>query len=139
MKPPPRRLGVYNDGPFTRVSVGDQPRIAPDPVDFPFLMFVSAVASKFESTVVFGRSGCAPAPDETLLLPPGIALAELPSYERLVRLDQVVRATPGTLRAFWRALSTVDVVWAFGPHPFAFLIVVLGFLRRLCVFLFLVQ
>src|SRR5690348_9537626 len=68
--------------------------------------------------------------DDTILLPPGIALVDLPPYDRLLRLGQVMRATPGTLRAFWRALSMVDVVWAFGPHPFVFLLVVLAVLRR---------
>jgi glycosyltransferase involved in cell wall biosynthesis len=129
VKPPPRRLGIYNDGPFALIDVGDQPRIAPDPADFPFLTFACAVGSNFASTVVLGRSERAPVTD-ALLLPPGLALVELPSYDRLLRLGQVVRATPGTLRAFWRALSLVDVVWAFGPHPFVFLLVVLAFLRR---------
>ncbi len=130
MKSPLRRLGIYNDGPFALLDVNNQPRIAADPADFPFLTFACAVGSNFESTVVLGRSGRAPAMDDTILLPPGIALVDLPPYDRLLRLGQVMRATPGTLRAFWRALSMVDVVWAFGPHPFVFLLVVLAVLRR---------
>ncbi|MEP6893315.1 MAG: glycosyltransferase, partial [Gaiellaceae bacterium] len=65
-----------------------------------------------------------------LLLPQGAGLVQLPHYESLLRLDQVLRATPGTAVAFWRGLSRVDAVWIFGPHPFAVLLAVLALLRR---------
>jgi glycosyltransferase involved in cell wall biosynthesis len=103
--------------------------VAADPADFPFLSFVSAVGSHFDSTLLFGRRARRRASDEISLLPAGIGLVELPSYDSLLRIDQVVRATPGTVVGFWRGLSQVDAVWVLGPHPFAFLIVGLGVLR----------
>jgi glycosyltransferase involved in cell wall biosynthesis len=126
----PRNLGIYNDGPFVLVEARDGPRVSPDPADFPFLTFACAVGNKFDSTVLFGRTGPCPDGDERLLLPREIDLVALPYYQSLLRLDQVVRATPGTARGFWRGLSRVDVVWIFGPHPFAFLLVGLALLRR---------
>ncbi len=130
MRGVPRRLGIYNDGPVTLVDATDGPRVAPDAADFPFLTFACEVGRDFDSTLLFGRAGQPPASDEPLLLPRGIALAELPPYDSLLHLDQVARATAGTLTGFWRGLSRVDVVWVLGPHPFAFLLVGLALLRR---------
>jgi glycosyltransferase involved in cell wall biosynthesis len=133
----PRRLGIYSDGPVAVIEAPDGPRVVPDPADFPFLTFASAVGASFDSTLLFGRRGRAPSVGELLLLPPRVSVAELPPYESLLRLDQVARAIPGTLRGFWRGLSRVDAVWVLGPHPFAFLLVGLALLRRkqviLCV------
>jgi glycosyltransferase involved in cell wall biosynthesis len=129
----PRRLGIYNDGPFALIETEDGIRVSPDPADFPFLTFACAVGSRFDSTLLFGRSerGTGSGSHRSaLLLPPEVAFAELPYYENLLRFDQVLRATPGTVRGFWQGLSSVDAVWVFGPHPFAFLLVGLALLRR---------
>jgi glycosyltransferase involved in cell wall biosynthesis len=130
MRGEPRRLGIYNDGPFSVVDTAEGPRVAPDPADLPFLTFACHVGSKFESIVLFGRVGRPADRGELLLLPDGVALAALPYYENLLRLRQVARAIPGTAIGFWRGLSRMDVVWVFGPHPFAFLLVGLALLRR---------
>ena len=126
----PTRLGIYVDGPYRVVETPDGPRVAPDPADFPFLTFACTVGADFDSTVVFGRATGSADGSTELLLPPGVMLAPLPSYESLHRLGQVVGAATGTMRGFWRGLSDVDAVWVFGPHPFSFILVAFGLARR---------
>jgi glycosyltransferase involved in cell wall biosynthesis len=58
-----------------------------------------------------------------------VQLVRLPDYGSLSRLAAVARAAFRTATAFWRGLGQVDVVWAFGPHPFQFLLVSLARLR----------
>jgi glycosyltransferase involved in cell wall biosynthesis len=130
MRAPPSRLGVFNDGPLTLVPSVDGIRISPDAADVPFFTFACEVGANFDSMLVFGRTREESTARDRQLLPRGTAVAELPYYDNLFRLDQVVRAIPGTIRGFWRGLSKVDVVWVFGPHPFAFLLVGLAALRR---------
>ena len=64
------------------------------------------------------------------VLPPEVALVELPHYANLRRIASVARATTGTMRLFWRNLTAVDVVWLFGPHPFAAAFAFLALARR---------
>jgi glycosyltransferase involved in cell wall biosynthesis len=121
------RLGVYQDGPFRVLEDG---LVAPDPADAPFFRFVSGVSSHFETFTVFarvvpGEEGA----DERSALPRGTRVVRLPDYGSLRRLGSVVRSGFGTGRAFWRGLDEVDVVWAFGPHPFELLLATLGSLR----------
>ena len=80
--------------------------------------------------MVFGRQEATSSPDGRLLLPRGVTFQALPPYDSLLRFDQVLLATPGTARGFWRGLSRVDAVWVFGPHPFAFLLIGLALVRR---------
>jgi glycosyltransferase involved in cell wall biosynthesis len=105
--------------------------VAPDPADFPFLTFACTVGANFDSTIVFGRdTGSDEGESNELLLPPGVAMAALPPYESLHRIGQVVGAAMGTMRGLWRGLSRVDAVWVFGPHPFSFILVAFGLVRR---------
>ena len=127
---PPLRLGVYNDGPFVIVETEAGDRVSPDPADFPFLTFACAVGTRLGSTLLFCRTEGRAGAEGRLVLPREVDFEELPYYESLVRLGQVLRATPGTVRGFWRGLSRVDAVWVFGPHPFAFLLVGLALVRR---------
>jgi glycosyltransferase involved in cell wall biosynthesis len=127
---PIRRLGVYSDGPFRVVQSTDGPRLAPDPADHPFLTFVCAVGSRFESTLFFARTSRAPLEAEHSLLPTEVDFVELPFYESLLDLVRFVRSVPGTVRGFWRGLGRVDAVWVLGPHPHAFLMIPLALLRR---------
>jgi glycosyltransferase involved in cell wall biosynthesis len=122
---PRERLGVYQDGPFRLVGE----RLAPDPVDLPFLRFVSEVAERFDECVVFARVVDSERPDSNLLLPAHIRAIELPDYGNLRRLLAVARSASRTARSFWRGLEHVDVVWAFGPHPFELLLVTLARVR----------
>ena len=123
------RLGIYQDGPFRLVETTDGRRIAPDPADAPFLRFVSEVGGRFESFTVFARIVAAEGADTRSLLPAGTNVVPLPDYGSLRRLGGVVRAGFRTAFAFWRGLPEVDVVWAFGPHPFELVLVVLAALR----------
>lgn len=125
----PAHLGVYQDGPFQLVVTEDGERLAPDPVDLPFLRFVSEVAEHFEGCVVFARVVASEASDPSLLLPPHVRAVRLPDYGNLRRLVAVAAAAARTGRSFWRGLSDVDVVWAFGPHPFELLLVALASAR----------
>jgi glycosyltransferase involved in cell wall biosynthesis len=121
------RLGVYQDGPF---RVLDDGLVAPDPADAPFFRFVSGVSSHFESFTVFARVVAgAEGADEQSTLPPGTRVVRLPDYGSLRRLGSVLRSGIRTGRAFWRGLDEVDVVWAFGPHPFELLLATMGALR----------
>jgi glycosyltransferase involved in cell wall biosynthesis len=123
------RLGVYQDGPFRLVETSDGIRLAPDPVDAPFLAFVCEVAEEFESLHVFARIVGPGAAEAQPLLPPETGVVRLPDYGSLSRLGSVARAGFGTIGSFWRGLSRVDTVWAFGPHPFQLLLVVLAAAR----------
>jgi glycosyltransferase involved in cell wall biosynthesis len=119
------------DGPYRVVETPEGQRVAPDPADFPFLTFACSVGQGFDATVVFGRAdGTGEARSAELLLPPEVTIVMLPPYESLHRLGQVLRAAAGTVRGFWRGLSRVDAVWVFGPHPFSFILVAFGLLRR---------
>lgn len=126
----PLRLGVYQDGPFWLVEADGGQRLAPDPVDAPFLRFVAEVAGGFDAFAVFARVVDSDGADTRLLLPPGTEVIRLPDYGSLRRLGSVLRAGARTATAFWRGLSRVDVVWAFGPHPFQLLLVSLASIRR---------
>jgi glycosyltransferase involved in cell wall biosynthesis len=126
---PRRALGVYQDGPFRLVDTGDGVRLAPDPVDAPFLRFVVEVAAGFDSLVVFARVAEEGDADGRILLPAGTGIVRLPDYGRLTRLPAVARAGFGTIAAFWRGLDSVDTVWLFGPHPFQLAFVALARLR----------
>jgi glycosyltransferase involved in cell wall biosynthesis len=123
------RLGIYQDGPFRLVETPDGRRIAPDPADAPFLRFVSEVGGHFESFTVFARVVAAEGADTGSLLPAGTNVVQLPDYGSLRRLGGVMGAGFRTAVAFWRGLRGVDAVWAFGPHPFELVLVVLASLR----------
>jgi glycosyltransferase involved in cell wall biosynthesis len=124
------RLGVYQDGPFHPVETPEGRRIAPDPVDAPFLRFVSEVGEQYGSLVVFARTVAGGEADPRLLLPAVVRVVDLPDYGNLRRLPAVARASVRTSTAFWRGLDDVDTVWAFGPHPFELLLVLLATMRR---------
>jgi glycosyltransferase involved in cell wall biosynthesis len=124
------RLGVYQDGPFHPLDTPEGRRIAPDPVDAPFLRFVNEVGEQYGSLVVFARTVEGGEADPRLLMPAGVRVVDLPDYGNLRRLPAVARASLHTSVAFWRGLDDVDTVWAFGPHPFELLLVLLATMRR---------
>jgi glycosyltransferase involved in cell wall biosynthesis len=120
---------VYQDGPFALVQTPEGRRLAPDPVDAPFLRFVGEIGGHFESLTLFARVVAAETGDWPILLEPSVRAVELPDYGNLRRLLAVFGASFRTSRAFWRGLREVDTVWAFGPHPFELLLVLLARLR----------
>lgn len=128
-EPSRSRLGVYQDGPFRLVQEADGLRLAADPADAPFFRFVSEVAGPFESLVVFARVIEGRADGAPSLLPPGTEVVTLPDYGSVRRLHSLATAALRTCSSFWSGLSRVDVVWAFGPHPFELALVALARLR----------
>jgi glycosyltransferase involved in cell wall biosynthesis len=121
-----QRLGIYVDDVFVVDERGGHRRIS---VDRAFLLFASEVGRHFAGRAVFGRT-LHRAPPSDYELPPDVELIELPHYSSLFRLTEVLRAAPGTISAFWRGVDGLDVVWAFGPHPFAIPLVLVGALKR---------
>ncbi len=122
------RLGVYVDAPY-RVAEGPEgTRVWADPVDHAFLLFSCEVGKRFERLVLFGRQRQQSA--QELPLPQGVEVAPLPDYPSLAHLPAVLRAFGGSVRGLWRGLARVDLVWVFGPHPFALALVGLALLRR---------
>ena len=105
-------------------------RLRPDPADSPFLTFVCGVADEFSGLEVFARVEGTAQADSQFLLPEGTGVVQLPGYGNLLNVVAVARATFGTARAFWRGVDRVDIVWAFGPHPFELLLVLIALMRR---------
>jgi glycosyltransferase involved in cell wall biosynthesis len=126
-----RRLGTYIDAPYRVLEGAEGARVMADPVDQAFLVFACEVGKHFEELILFGRLRTgATAAEFELPLPPRVSVAPLPDYPSLAHVWQVLRATAGTVGGFWRGLARVDVVWVFGPHPFALVLVVLALARR---------
>ena len=121
----PYRLGVYVDDVFRVVEGPEGCRVSSDRA---FLLFACEVGSRFQSLVLFGRTVMAPAHAD-YVLPAAVRLVRLPHYANLRRIREVARATLGTVKGFWRGLEQVDIVWVFGPHPFAFLMATLASAR----------
>src|SRR3954447_15308914 len=117
------RLGVYLDDVY-HVS-GAAGTLSSDRS---FLGFVTALGERFEGLTVFGRTVRT---DEVsdYVLPADTRLVALSHYAVLSDPRQVAPAVGGTLRAMWRGLADVDVVWAFGPHPFALAFVLMALAR----------
>ena len=120
------RLGVYVDFVYLRVEDAQAVRFSTDRAVF---LFISAVGESFEEFVVFGRVRAA-AEDAEYVLPHTTEVVALRDYENLRRVGQVVRNAVGTAIQLWTGLSRVDVVWLFGPHPFAVLGALLALIRR---------
>ena len=120
---------MYQDGPFALVETPEGRRLAPDPVDAPFLRFVGEVGGHFASLTLFARVVVAGEERWPVLLEPSVRAVELPDYGNLRRILAVFGSSFRTTGAFWRGLREVDTVWAFGPHPFELLLVLLARLR----------
>jgi glycosyltransferase involved in cell wall biosynthesis len=84
------------------------------------------VAEEFDTLVVFARIAGSASDDGRPLLPESASVVELPQYGSLRRIGSVARAGVRTSIAFWRGLAEVDLVWAFGPHPFELILVTLA-------------
>jgi glycosyltransferase involved in cell wall biosynthesis len=57
-------------------------------------------------------------------------LVALPWYPSLADTGRVAQASVQTIARLWRGLERVDVVWVFGPHPYALVLALLALLRR---------
>ncbi len=125
---PTDRLLVYSDTAHGDVLVDGSLGRGAVSVDYPFLVYVAEVARSFGETTIVGRYEARTG--EFVPMPEGLDLAPLPSYSSLASIREVVRSTVGTVRGFWRAVGRADVVWAFGPHPFAVLLGLVAIVRR---------
>lgn len=105
------------------------PRPAADPADVPFLSFANEVGASFDAQLLFGRLERAGG-EGLLPLPAGVGFVPLPPYPVRRRPAAVARAVLGTTRAFWHGTKHVDVVWAFGPHPYALILAIVATARR---------
>lgn len=123
-----RRLGVYVDCPFEASS--EAVRVHQDA--FGFLTFASEVARCSDAHLtLLGRAAASSCSREELVHLDGAArLVTLPTYENARRLGEMARCGFATGRAMWRALNDLDVVWVFGPHPFALILAALTIVRR---------
>jgi glycosyltransferase involved in cell wall biosynthesis len=116
------RLGIYVDDVYRIDSTGAVS------VDRAFLLFACAVGDELGGTTLFGRTVESESAADYPLA--HVELAPLTHYSDLKNVREVARALVGTARGMWRGLDRVDVVWVFGPHPFAFVLVFLAALRR---------
>jgi glycosyltransferase involved in cell wall biosynthesis len=120
-----KRIGVYIDVVY---NVVEAPRGARISTDRSFLLFVECVGESFAKLVLFGRATQSAA-DAEYVLSDAIELVPLPHYQNLRRLSEVARAAIGTIAGLWRGIERVDVVWVFGPHPFAAVAALFGVVR----------
>jgi glycosyltransferase involved in cell wall biosynthesis len=122
---------VYTDAVYGVTAEAPEPRIAADPVDYAFLLFVTEVASHFDDYLLIGRVRPEPGDGSPYVsLPAETRVAHLPYYQSLADVRGVLASVPGAARSFWRAVGDVDAVWVFGPHPLALLLVAIARLRR---------
>jgi glycosyltransferase involved in cell wall biosynthesis len=96
--------------------------------DRAFVRFACEVGTAFAGVLLVGRA--VDGDPAEYVLPPEAEVWPLPPYDNLASLRGVVRALPGTVRAFWTCASRSDVIWAFGPHPLELVLVAIGVLRR---------
>jgi glycosyltransferase involved in cell wall biosynthesis len=120
------RVGIYNDDVYRISGEGPHRQLSADRA---FLLFACEVGSMFEGVTLLGRAVRSDGPGD-YPLPNGVDFFELPAYASLTRVRQVAAALAGTVRGFWRALSSLDIVWVFGPHPLGFILILLAALRR---------
>jgi glycosyltransferase involved in cell wall biosynthesis len=116
------KLGVYFELPYRRDERGYSAEIA-------FVRFALAVGRHFDQLTLLGRVD--PTPGRSpYAVPDDVELAALPHYETMRDIHGLLTSLPGTLRAVWRALEPLDVVWSIGPHPMSIPVALLGLARR---------
>jgi glycosyltransferase involved in cell wall biosynthesis len=118
------RLGVYTD--LELWQDGARPVGAES-----FLLYVLELRRSFAGLVVAARlAPGAPPPAARYVVPDDVEIAALPHYPSLSHPLGAARALGGSLRAFWRMLDDVDVVWLLGPHPLALAFALQALARR---------
>ncbi len=125
-----RRVGVYVDDVYRVTAHGSEDVVSTDRA---FMIFAAEVVRALDAhMVVIGRAEISDVPFEHTL-PSRTEIVHLPRYDELVDLGAVARATPSTMRAMWRGLTGLDLVWVFGPHPFGLVLVLMAKARRVPV------
>ena len=108
MTPSGLRLGVYCD--FSYRVDGDSVS-----AEVAFSRFLEGLAPHCERLVLIGRQD--PTPGAFPYRLRHADFVALPHYRSGADLAAVLRTIPASLRAFWRALDDLDVIWILGPNP----------------------
>lgn len=119
------RLGLFLDAAF---RVDEEGRVRCGAELLGFASFAAAVGSRLGGLALIARrdEGAAATP---FPLPAGVEHLPLPHYPSLRRIGAMAAATPATVRALWRALAAVDLVWISVGSPIGLLVVALARLR----------
>jgi glycosyltransferase involved in cell wall biosynthesis len=115
------RVAVYADNWY---------RPTPDGVyaDRSLVLFIAGVAAASEHTILLGQLD-PDLPRAHYRVPDHVDFVGLPPYPSMLSLRAPL-AMLRSLRAFWKLLSQVDVVWLLGPHPLCLAFAALAALRR---------
>jgi glycosyltransferase involved in cell wall biosynthesis len=116
----PLRVAVYADNWY---------RPTPDGVyaDRSLVLFIAGVAAAAEHTILLGQLD-PDLPRAHYRVPDHVEFVGLPSYQSMLS-PRAPLAMLRSLRAFWKLLPQVDVVWLLGPHPLCLAFAALAALR----------
>lgn len=117
----PLRVAVYADNWY---------RPTPDGVyaDRSLVLFIAGVAAASERTILLGQLD-PDLPRAHYRVPDHVDFVGLPAYPSMLS-PRAPLAMLRSLRAFWKLLPQVDVVWLLGPHPLCLAFAALAALRR---------
>jgi glycosyltransferase involved in cell wall biosynthesis len=118
---PPLRVAVYADNWYRPTADGVY-------ADRSLVVFIAGVAAAAEHTILLGQLD-PELPRAHYRVPDHVDFVGLPSYPSMLSLRSPL-AMLRSLRAFWKLLSQVDVVWLLGPHPLCLAFAALAALRR---------
>jgi glycosyltransferase involved in cell wall biosynthesis len=116
------RVGVYTDYSYSHDGEAYYSERA-------FFTFITRLAGMVDRLVLFGRLNPGGGRSH-YRVPDDIDFVPLPYYESQADARAAVQAMARSLRAFWRNLDKVDVVWLLGPHPLAIVFALLASARR---------
>jgi glycosyltransferase involved in cell wall biosynthesis len=116
------RVGVYTDYSYSHDGEAYYSERA-------FFTFITRLAGMVDRLVLFGRLNPQGGRSH-YRVPDEIDFVPLPFYESQADARAAVTAMVRSLRAFWRNLDKVDVVWLLGPHPLAIVFAAMAAARR---------
>ncbi len=116
------RVGVYTDYSYSYDGESYYSERA-------FFRFITRLAGMVDRLVLFGRLNPQGGRSH-YRVPDEIDFVPLPYYESQADARAAVQAMALSLRAYWRNLAEVDVVWLLGPHPLAIVFAALAAMRR---------
>jgi glycosyltransferase involved in cell wall biosynthesis len=116
------RIAVHTD--FEYHAAGGEVR-----GEHAFTLFFVELAERVDGLVLLGRLDPG-AGRPRYALGPRITFVALPFYESLAQVRSALGAMAGAMRAFWKVLGQVDVVWLLGPHPLQVGFIAMALLRR---------
>jgi glycosyltransferase involved in cell wall biosynthesis len=117
----PLRVAVYADNWYRPTADGIY-------ADRSLVLFIAGVAAAAERTILLGQLD-PDLPRAHYRVPDHVEFTGLPSYSSMLSLRAPL-AMLRSLRAFWKLLPEVDVVWLLGPHPLCLAFAALAALRR---------